>query len=178
MSRSPHTPGHGGGVPVRFRRVLVILLGGILLGGCTLVPTDAAPQSVPARDVPSGLLSGQPVERTAPVTLYFRTSEGDIVARATTLDAPVGLRIVLSALAAAPPGLQTDVPGDLTILRGIIHGSTTEITVANDDSPVMSREGLEQIRRTCAALYGTSTLQVTSAATQRTYVADGTPAGR
>jgi hypothetical protein len=163
---------------MRARAVLAVLLGGVLLGGCTLVPTDATPQSVPARDVPSGLLSGQPVARTAEVTLYYRTSDGAVVARSSTLAAPVGLRIVVAALAVAPADLQTDVPANLTILRGIIHGTTTEITVADDLSASTVRRGLEQIRRTCATLYGTSTLEITSAASLHTYVVEGTPSGR
>lgn len=163
---------------MRLRAALAVVLGGVLLGGCTLVPTDATPQTVPARDVPSGLLSGQPVARTAEAALYFWSPSGELVARTTTLDAPIGLRIVLTALAEPPGDLTTNVPANLTVLRGIIHGATTEITVSDDLSPATVQRGLEQIRRTCADLYGTSVLRVTSATSLRTYVADATPSGR
>ena len=156
----------------RLRSFVGLLIAGVLLGGCTLVPTDVAPRVVPARDVPSGLLTGRPIDRSAPVTLIYLTGANQPVALTSPHDAPVTVRVVLSALSSAPALLSTAVPPSLSVLRAIVHGDRCEISVAGGFSslPLSQRQlALLQIGRSLQSLFGTPRLLVTDASSGATY---------
>ena len=149
-----------------------LFVAGVLLGGCTLVPNDVAPRVVPARDVPSGLLTGRPIDRVAPVTLTYLTSANHPVARTSPHDAPVTVRVVIGALSVAPARLRTAVPTSLSVLRAIVHGNRCEISVANGLStlPPSQRElALLQIGSSLQKLFGTSRVLLTDATSGLTY---------
>lgn len=149
-----------------------LLAAGLVLGGCTLVPTDVTPRVVPARDVPSGLLSGKPVNRSASVSLTYLDRANQPTARASTQEAPVTVRVIVAALGVAPAGYATAVPSALVVLRGIVHGDRCELTVANGISTLPAtqrRLALTQIGRSLESLFGSPQLTVTDVASGRTY---------
>lgn len=149
-----------------------LLVASVLLGGCTLVPTDVAPRVVPARDVPSGLLTGRPINHLAPVTLTFLTGANQPVALTSPHDAPVTVRVVIGALSVAPARLHTAVPTSLSVLRAIVHGNRCEISVANGLStlrPSRRELAMLQIGSSLQKLFGTSRLLITDATSGLTY---------
>ena len=156
----------------RVRLALGMAVAGVLLGGCTLVPTDVAPRVVPASDVPSGLLTGRPLNRSATVNLTFLDADNNAVAVATTQEAPVTVRVVTSALAVPPVGLRSVVPSSLSVLRAIVHGNECEVTLASGLSilPAPNRRlAILQIGRSLQALFGATGLSITDASTGVTY---------
>lgn len=151
---------------------MVVLVAGLGLGGCTLVPTDVAPRVVPARDVPSGLLSGKPINHAAAVTVTFLDASGATRDTQVSVEAPVTVRVIVSALARPSSPYRSAVPTDLTVLRAIIHGTRADITVATGISALpraMRRQALTQIGRSLHTLYGTTRLNVSDAATGVAY---------
>lgn len=156
----------------RVRIFVGLLSAGLLLGGCTLVPTDVAPRVVPAKDVPSGLLSGKPINRSALVSLTYLDASNQPVARTSTQEAPVTIRVIVAALGTAPAGYATAVPSSLSVLRGIVHGDRCELTVADGLSTLPAtkrRLALTQIGRSLESLFGSPRLTMTDAASGRTY---------
>jgi len=156
----------------RVRTVFALMAAGLVLGGCTLVPTDVAPRVVPARDVPSGLLSGRPINRSAVVNLTYLDTSNQVVSVATTQEAPVTVRVVMTALATPPAGLRSAVPNSLSVLRAIVHGTRCELTVADGLSALPAsqrRLALVQIGRSLQTLFCATRLSVTDASSGVTY---------
>ena len=156
----------------RVRRALGVVVAGALLGGCTLVPTDVAPRTVPARDVPSGLLTGRPLNRSATVNLTFLDANNNPVPVATIQEAPVTVRVVISALAVPPLGRRSAVPRSLSVLRAIVHRTECDVTLASGLSvlPAPTRRLVVlQIGRSLQALYDATGLSITDASTGVTY---------
>lgn len=149
-----------------------LLAAGLVLGGCTLVPSDVAPRIVPARDVPSGLLTGKPINRSAQVTVTYLDGANQPVAVTSSHEAPVTVRVIVDALAEPPAGYRTAVPATLSVLRGIVHGDRCELTVAGGLSTLPTAQRrlvLMQIGRSLESLFGSPRLMITDASSATTY---------
>ena len=114
------------------RRLLALLVAGIALSGCTLVPTDSSPRVVPSGNVPSGLLGRSPSSRTTHMTLWYRNPAGSLSPYPLTVPAYISVTSQIQLLALGfgrPNDASTSVPLHLSVDRAVIHRKHADLII-------------------------------------------------
>jgi hypothetical protein len=160
----------------RLRTPAVGLLSALLLSACTLVPTDPSPRVVDSADVPSGLLNGAESKQSASVSLWFFDGQGRLVKRSARIQAPLTISALIAQLALrVPRGLSTALPPKLAMSRAVIRGAEATVVFTagfQSGNAVSVRATMQQLAATLRDNYGIGTLNVTDAATGRTFTID------
>ena len=160
----------------RLRTPAVGLLSALLLSACTLVPTDPSPRVVDSADVPSGLLNGAESKQSASVSLWFFDGQGRLVKRSARIQAPLTISALIAQLALrVPRGLSTALPPKLAMSRAVIRGAEATVVFTagfQSENAVSVRATMQQLAATLRDNYGIGTLNVTDAATGRTFTID------
>lgn len=142
----------------------VLVLGGALLAGCTLVPTSAQPVAAPRGDIPFGLLNPT-IPGTKGGRVTFEAAQIELVSPgrrlvATTrlVPSPAQFATVLDQLLRGPNaterarGLRSDLPGEGDLLGVDVEGATVALNFRVD----IGRNGLANEERALAQLVGTA----------------------
>jgi|APCry1669188879_1035177.scaffolds.fasta_scaffold64747_2 hypothetical protein len=160
----------------RLRTPALGLLSALLLSACTLVPTDPSPRVVDSADVPSGLLNGAESKQSATVSLWFFDGQDRLVKRSARIQAPLTISVLIAQLALrVPRGLSTALPPKLVMSRAVIRGAEATVVFTagfQSGNAVSVRATMQQLAATLRDNYGISTLNVTDAATGRTFTID------
>ena len=122
----------------KFRPIVLLGLGALVLSSCTLVPNDSAPVSVSKTNVPFGLSSSRlPSEANKPASLLVRAIwlvdvDRGLSPASRALKAPAKLEALLTTLLDGPTyeeseiGFTSAVPANIVVYRAPL--STTGVT--------------------------------------------------
>ncbi len=120
------------------RRVLGLLLLGVVLAGCSFVPADSQPRTISADQVPFDLLSKQPPHHGGtPSNIYVRrplylVNAANTLTKVTRLvGVPASAITMLDALLAGPTEAEADA-GDRTDISRQLH-----VIAADDVNGIM-----------------------------------------
>ncbi len=141
----------------RLRTLTIMLLGALVLSGCTLVPTSNNPSMVRRGQVPFGLL-----DRTIPGTnngrvrfitqpVYIIDASGHLAPSSRIVPAPAQLGSVLRELIIGPTDIETaagyssSLPKVLVILDATIKGEIGTINLARSLSTLSRQDQINAI---------------------------------
>ncbi|MGC1419321.1 MAG: GerMN domain-containing protein [Acidimicrobiales bacterium] len=136
----------------RLRRLSVLLVGAMLLSGCSLIPTSSKPVVIPSSQVELNLLN-----RTIPGTnngrvrfitqpVYLVDATGHLAPQSRIVTAPAQLTSVLGQLIVGPTSIEasagyaSDLPNSLIVLQASIRGKVAYIDVSESLSTVGREE--------------------------------------
>jgi len=135
----------------RLRILLAVVVGALLLSGCTLISTSNSPSVVPKGDVGFGLnkptIPGTNNARVRFDTLpiYFIDATGHLTPSSRLVATPLTLSSVIEELLVGPTkierfaGYSTDVPKDFVLVSATLKGKLGVVDVATPLT-VLSRQ--------------------------------------
>ena len=161
---------------MRLRPLLLLCLGGVMLTGCTLVPTTNTPVIINPKTVPFGLLgktipgtnNGRVRFITQPV--YIVDATGHLTASSRIVPTPPTLASVLRELVIGPTDIETAtgytsaLPNDLVILQAKVKKGIGYIALADPLSSLPVRQqvlALGQLAMTASDVGATKGIEIT-----------------
>lgn len=152
-----------------------VLAVGLLLGGCTLVPTSTVPDALAPHRVPFGLL-GPSIPNTnnarvrfAAQPVYVIDASGHLTASSRIIPTPASLETVLRELVLGPTaiesaaGLTSALPRGLIILQATIKRGVAQVSLTTSLATLGRSDemlAIAQLTYTAHAVGATSGLQI------------------